>query len=194
MTGPLGLIYLPYAEVAELADARDSNSRSFGSVGSIPTFGTGDYSIGDPSIHLSAHWGRFHFLHAHPPYGKIQFWNIMKRFTPLLLGLVIGLVLGLLYGWLIRPIEYVDTSPGALREDYRGDYVLMVAEAYAGDQDLELARIRLASLGPHPPVNFVVQGIDYGLENGYSQSELETLNQLAVDLRSAPASSEIILP
>ena len=118
----------------------------------------------------------------------------MKKFSPILLGLVLGVIIGVLFGWLVRPVEYVDTAPESLRGDYRGDFVLMVAEAYAGDQDLELARIRLASLGPHPPINFVVEGIDYGLENGYIRMELETLNRLAVDLRSAPASPEIGSP
>ena len=118
----------------------------------------------------------------------------MKKFSPLLLGLVLGVIIGVLFGWLVRPVEYVDTAPETLRGDYRGDFVLMVAEAYTGDQDLELARIRLASLGSHPPIKFVVEGIDYGLENNFSQMELETLNRLAVDLRSAPASPEISSP
>ncbi|UCF61533.1 MAG: hypothetical protein JSV37_02300, partial [Anaerolineaceae bacterium] len=70
----------------------------------------------------------------------------------LTVGLIIGLVVGLIYGWVLRPVEYVDTAPDTLREDYRTDYVLMVAEAYAGDGDLDLAQIRLATLGPQPPI------------------------------------------
>jgi hypothetical protein len=117
------------------------------------------------------------------------------RPTPrILLGLTLGLLIGLLYGWIIRPVEYVDTAPASLREDYRADYVLMIAEAYAGESDLELARIRLASLGPQPPINFVVEAIDYGVNNAYTQNDLQTLNRLAVDLRSMPSSAEINSP
>jgi hypothetical protein len=46
-----------------------------------------------------------------------------------------------------RPVEYVDTTPIRCG-GFRTDYVLMVAEAYAGEQDLDLARFRLAALGP----------------------------------------------
>jgi len=116
------------------------------------------------------------------------------RTTPrLLIGLVLGLLIGLLYGWVVRPVEYVDTAPASLRVDYRTDFVLMVAEAYAQENDLELARIRLASLGPQPPINFVIAAIDYGVLEAFTQNDLQTLNRLAVDLRSMPASAEIEL-
>jgi hypothetical protein len=117
------------------------------------------------------------------------------RTTPrLLFGLALGLLIGLLYGWVIRPVEYVDTAPASMRADYRADFVLMIAEAYTQDTDLELARVRLASLGPKPPINFVVAAIDYGVQEAFPQTDLQTLNHLAVDLRSMPASAEIELP
>ena len=118
----------------------------------------------------------------------------MKRSARFLIGAAIGLMLGLLYGWVIRPVEYVDTAPEALRSDYKTDYVLMVAEAYLFDQDLTTARIRLAALGPRPPVNLVVEAIDVGLEHRYTQHELETMNRLAEDLRSLPIAPEIDTP
>ena len=115
----------------------------------------------------------------------------MGTASRLLIGIFIGLLLGLLFGWVIRPVEYVDTSPEALREDFRSDYVLMVAEAYLVDRDLELARYRLASLGSHPSLNYVIDAIDFGVENSFNQIDLQTLNQLAVDIRSIPPAPEI---
>ena len=112
----------------------------------------------------------------------------------LLLGLTLGLTIGLLYGWIIRPIEYVDTAPASLRQDYRADFVLMIAEAYSLEGDLELARERLASLGSQPPIDYVITAIDFGVEAEFTQNDLQTLNQLAVDLRSMPASAEIEAP
>jgi len=91
----------------------------------------------------------------------------MRTTSRLLIGVFIGMLLGLLFGWVIRPVEYVDTAPEALREDFRSDYVLMVAEAYIVDRDLELARYKLASLGSHPPLNYVIDAIDFGVENGF---------------------------
>lgn len=117
------------------------------------------------------------------------------RTTPrLILALILGASIGLLYGWVIRPVEYIDTAPASFRADYRSDFVLMIAEAYAQENDLELARIRLASLGSQPPINFVLTAIEYGVEQGFNQNDLQTLNRLAVDLRSMPASAEIDLP
>jgi len=115
----------------------------------------------------------------------------MRTTSRLLIGVFIGMLLGLLFGWVIRPVEYVDTAPEALREDFRSDYVLMVAEAYIVDRDLELARYKLASLGSHPPLNYVIDAIDFGVENGFNKIDLQTLNLLAVDLRSIPPEPEI---
>ena len=112
-------------------------------------------------------------------------------FTRLIAGIALGLVLGLLYGWVIRPVEYVDTTPNTLRVDYRTDYVLMVAEAYSGDADLDAALIRLAALGSQPPLDIVLEAIDYSIEIDRPRSELEVLNRLANQLRDLQASPEI---
>jgi hypothetical protein len=102
----------------------------------------------------------------------------------LLLGLAIGLAVGLIYGWVVQPVQYVDTAPDTLRSDYRSDYVLMVAEAYAREQDLDLAQRRLASLGPTPPTAMVEGAILYGVDHDFARSDLETLNRLVTDLRT----------
>ncbi len=116
------------------------------------------------------------------------------RTTRLLLGVILGLLLGLVYGWLIRPVEYIDTTPDSLRVDFRTDYVLMAAEAYSAEGDLDLAHFRLATLGPRPPAEYATDAIDYALENNFSQRDVETLNQFAIVLRTLPASGEISVP
>jgi hypothetical protein len=110
------------------------------------------------------------------------------------LGAAIGLAIGMIYGWIINPVEYVDTTPGSLRGDYRTDYILMVAEAYAGDGDLDLARVRLAALGPEPPAEIVVRAIEFGVEHQFARLDLETLNLLAISLRSVSPTAEITSP
>lgn len=64
--------------------------------------------------------------------------------------IAIGIGLGLIYGWIIEPVKYVDTAPDSLRLDYKTDYVLMVAEAYQVEHDLNLAVQRLTLLGGDP--------------------------------------------
>jgi hypothetical protein len=118
----------------------------------------------------------------------------MGTTSRLLLGLALGLIIGLLYGWVLQPVEYVDTAPNSLRDDFRSDYILAVAETYQAHQDLEEAQILLATLGPEPAVNYVLGAIDYGVAHNMSQVHLETLNQLAVALRDLPSSPEISSP
>ncbi len=75
----------------------------------------------------------------------------MTRFRPLifvLIGLAVGAGLGLYIGWVAWPTEFSDATPVLLEDTYRQDYVLMVATAYAEDDNLPLAQQRINSLGP----------------------------------------------
>ena len=103
----------------------------------------------------------------------------MRTRTRLLIGAVLGLVTGILLGWIVLPLEYVDTDPSSLRADFRTDYVLMTGEAYEGEGDILLAQMRLAALGPQPPAQIVAQAIAYAEENDYGEPDLEILNNLA---------------
>jgi hypothetical protein len=115
----------------------------------------------------------------------------MKARMRVILGLVLGLLTGLLLGWLFLPLEYVDTDPSSLREDFHTDYVLMTAEAYAGEGDIQMAQIRLAALGPQPPSQIVADAIAYAEQSEFGQTDLQVLNQLAVGLRSFSPTAEI---
>lgn len=112
----------------------------------------------------------------------------------LLIGIVLGVVTGLIYGWIISPVEYINTAPDSLRSDYRTDYVLMVAQAYAADTDLEAVQKRLAALGPEAPEDDVLQAIQYAVEHNFSQADIESLRQLALGLRSLPPPAAIGAP
>jgi hypothetical protein len=118
----------------------------------------------------------------------------MKTRTRLLLGAVLGLVTGILLGWIVLPLEYVDTDPSSLRADFRTDYVLMTGEAFKGEGDILLAQMRLAALGPQPPAQIVAQAIAYAEENDYGETDLEILNNLAIGLRSISPTAEIEAP
>jgi hypothetical protein len=119
----------------------------------------------------------------------------MKLYAPgVLLGLLIGLIIGVLYGWIIRPVEYVNTAPDSLREDYRTDYVLMVAEIYSSEQDLDRAMIRLAALGPEDPELILAAATEYAIENGFSRQDINRFNALTIGLKTLPEPAEIEVP
>jgi len=97
------------------------------------------------------------------------------------LGLGIGA--GLYYALVISPVQYVDTTPGTLRADYRADYSLMIAEVYHKDQNIDNAARRLAVLSSQPPGEIVQQALAFGQQNGYSADDLTLLQNLAVALQ-----------
>lgn len=99
-------------------------------------------------------------------------------------ALVIGIALGLIYGWVIDPIEYVDVTPNILREDYRVDYVLMVAEAYQNEFNPETAARRLAILGSESPAAITTSALEYANRNDFSQSEIQALGSLLTAMQT----------
>lgn len=112
----------------------------------------------------------------------------------LLAAAAAGLLLGLIYGWGIQPVEYYDTGPDSLRVDYRTDYVLMVAEAYDGEGDIDRAIQRLAALGPRPPFETASEALAYAREHDFPAADLERLAALADDLRALAPTAEISGP
>ncbi|HUV27083.1 MAG: hypothetical protein WA997_11645 [Anaerolineales bacterium] len=108
----------------------------------------------------------------------------MRRWIWFLLLVILGVGLGLLYGWVINPVKYVDTTPAKLRSDYQTDYILMVAEAYQAEGDLDLAARRLAVLGDSHPAEIVRQGMILAAQINYADSDQELLSQLASELQT----------
>jgi hypothetical protein len=105
------------------------------------------------------------------------------RYVLFVIAIALGLGLGLFYGWVVSPVELIDTAPNTLREDYRADYVLMVAEAYTVDGDLELAVRRLAMLGDQHPIEIISEAGVFGAQIGYTFDDLQTMRDLADALR-----------
>ena len=108
----------------------------------------------------------------------------MFRWIGFFLAIILGISAGLYYGWVLSPVEYVDTTPDTLRIDYKTDYVLMVAEVHQRDGDIETAVRRLALLGDDLPLTLVQQTLDYALQTGYGQTDLNLLTQLRDGLRT----------
>ena len=103
---------------------------------------------------------------------------MISRWILFIISILVGLGLGLLYGWVINPVDYVDTTPDTLRIDYKTDYVLMVAEAYQGDINPELAARRLALLGDERPSDIVYQAILFAEKAGYTGADMTRLGDL----------------
>jgi hypothetical protein len=106
----------------------------------------------------------------------------MSRWFRFILAIMVGAALGALYGWLLRPVDHVETAPDSLSVDYKTDYVLMVAEAYQADTDLARASRRLALLGDDSPVETVRQALDFA-ESHYIESDIARIRSLSEELQ-----------
>jgi hypothetical protein len=118
----------------------------------------------------------------------------MLRWLTLLLVLILGIGLGLFYGWVVNPIEYVNTTPDSLRGDYKADYVLMVAESFQEDQDAELAAQRLAILGSQPPGDLCGQALEEASRYGFADSDILLIRKLTTAMQAWQPSSQVPVP
>ncbi len=64
----------------------------------------------------------------------------------ILVALLVGVVVGLFIGWIAWPVQVTNVDLVDLRGSAQDDYILLVAKAYAFEQDLDKAHERLALL------------------------------------------------
>jgi hypothetical protein len=96
-----------------------------------------------------------------------------------ILGLTAGAILGLLIGWVVWPVNYVDTSLADLAPEYKEEYILLVAQVYQVDGDLEKAQARLDEL-ELPNVNqSLAAQIDRYISEGQDEADIRALVALA---------------
>ena len=116
----------------------------------------------------------------------------MSRWFLFLITIALGIGAGLFYGWRIRPLQTIDASPSTLRDDYKADAMLMVAEAYHAEGDLAAAKARLALLGDQPPAQLVESAIQYAatIQPPYAEADLALMQTLANDLKTGVPSPE----
>ncbi len=106
-----------------------------------------------------------------------------QRWFLFILSIAVGLAFGLVYGWIISPVQYVDTTPSTLRADFKTDYTLMVAEIFESDQNVEQAAHRLANLGSQPPAQIASTALVFAQNHHYADADINLLQNLAVAMQ-----------
>ncbi len=104
--------------------------------------------------------------------------------------IIIGLSVGLFYGRVISPVKLVDTNPTDLREDYKADYVLMVAEAYQLEREPADAVCQLVKLGISPK-EIIEAATVFAVQNRYDPEDLVLINSLYDSINSIEISGDI---
>jgi len=106
-----------------------------------------------------------------------------QRWLLFVFSIAVGIGLGLYYGRVISPVEYVDTTPATLRADFRADYTLMVAETFQSEQNPENAARHLAILGSQPPVEIIIEAINFARQNNFAPTDIALLQDLNVAMQ-----------
>ncbi len=104
------------------------------------------------------------------------------RFFLFFLIISLGVAGGLFLVWAIFPAQYANNPPASLRVDYKTDYVLMVAEVYKSDSNLQAASKRLEFLGEISPSFISQDAIQSARELNYGMRDLQLIVKLSEDL------------
>lgn len=115
--------------------------------------------------------------------------RLASRWLEPLLGLLLGLALGLWVAWGLAPRAQVDPSPAALRADYKDEYRLLIASAYAATGDLGRARVRLELLADPDPAAALLEQSERALAAGASPQTVFLLSMLAGAMQQPVATS-----
>jgi hypothetical protein len=99
-----------------------------------------------------------------------------------LFGLLAGTGLGLWYGWEVDPVEYTDTDLAHLHPSYKDEFILMVSRAYALDDDLDRARVRLEMLALPDPADATATLAEQAIAQGAPPPRIRVLAELAAAL------------
>ena len=97
------------------------------------------------------------------------------------LGIILGIAVGLLIGWVVWPIEFTEADPTVLEDSYQHEYTVMIASAYALDQDLTKARQRLRSLGMEDVDGWLLSVTVNHILSGADETEIVHLVKLSTD-------------
>ncbi len=85
-------------------------------------------------------------------------------------GVILGLALGLSVGWGLWPVEYFDTAPSSLRQDFKEQYLRMAIDSYHSNNNEQLAVQRWGDLGTAAPdVLFAIQSTPGDQRSGWIQ-------------------------
>jgi hypothetical protein len=96
-----------------------------------------------------------------------------------IIGLAVGLTLGIVIGWWVLPVEYTNTPPSVLRQDYRDEYIVMVATSFEVEGDLDRARERLMAIDAEDPAAPVIELGERLIAAGGESDDITRLAQLA---------------
>jgi hypothetical protein len=110
------------------------------------------------------------------------------------LGLIVGLGLALYYAWVVEPVVYVKASPSRFADKFKEEYIYLVSQSYAADDNWELAQDRLAALDDPNIRDTVEQQLEGHLRSGESAPIMRNMALLAKQLGADSVAIGIFVP
>lgn len=110
----------------------------------------------------------------------------LRAWLPQVLGFLLGVPIALYYAWLVNPVEYVKTAPSSLRQDFREEYLVLIAAAYAGTGDLDRAKARLSQFDETNVAEALAALAQRRIARRGSAGEARAVANLASDLGARP--------
>lgn len=113
-----------------------------------------------------------------------------RRYLWFIVTIVIGLVFGLLLGWNVfsRPPKFLGLD--VLRQEYKTDYVLMVAKFYQKEKDLPAAQAMLEKMEPDSEALLLLVEDTLDMLNTRDTDEITA----TVDIQSVLILQQALLP
>ena len=102
----------------------------------------------------------------------------MSRWIRFFFSILIGIGLGLAYGWILNPPDDQSSTPETLRIDYKTDFVLMVAESYQSNSDIQLASHRLSLISITQPYQQIEEALNFANKVGYNEKDISSIQIL----------------
>lgn len=107
---------------------------------------------------------------------------MVRVFVSVVVGLVFGGMIGLFFGWVVFPVEYVDSNIASLAPQYQEEYTVMIASGYVEDGDAFGAVERLRALGVDNVPAYVQDLTERYITNSRDLQEIRLLVALAEGL------------
>lgn len=107
---------------------------------------------------------------------------MLRFFFSLVIGLVGGLMLGIFLGWVVVPVEYVNSPIRALSPQYKDEFTVMIASGYIADGDALGAVERLRALGVDNVPAYVQDITERYITNSRDVDQIRRLVALAEGL------------
>jgi hypothetical protein len=106
------------------------------------------------------------------------------------IGLLVGAAFGLIFGWIVLPVAGSAVDVSALNAGAQNDYIVLVANTFAYDDDLPRAKERLTLL-KDPNITVRVENLAKAL-NTRQDPSAANLAELAIELGSTDSSLQVL--